>query len=893
MIIRTWVMPLLVVGGGTALGYYFSWWFVDGRLSSPLMWAWLLGAVLYAGVQVLGNWILYLVARQPEAAPNPPGDLTVDVFVTAYREPYAMIEDTLAAVCTMRGNHRTWLLDDGRDPALSVLAERYGSGYLTRSDHQDAKAGNLNAAIHRTSGDVVVIFDCDHTPEPDFLEKSLGYFEDPDIGFVQVMITFRNAEESWVAKAAMEASLEFYNPTYLGANVVGGATMMGSNALIRRAALEGIGGYQTGLAEDLATSIALHAAGWKSAYVAEPLAPGQAPPSFVAWFIQQLKWARGVFELLITVLPRVFRKLTWGQRLSYAVRMTKYWIGPAIGLHLFATIVILIYASGPFLQAFHDYLIHLTPLALCDVLIRFVALRTWQHPSTPKTSLVRAVSLVYATWPIYLVAWIMAILRWPMSFRSTPKSSGRLNPVWLLPQAATILLLTAGTIYTVFASGHRPSILLVFATLQGFLQLIILTQWLLSEIKLTEGIPGYLVAVKHLFPSVGISRKEVNGRLRTYITDLPFTVDPLPLDGVEKAITVIHCARQQRNQIFVYGEGEMTTLARLFARDLARGSSPGPHQVFHVCSGKFPSEIVQGKKAEQQQQEISVLELPSLIRQDDVLIAIALNEKMNDIFAGINHGRNARAKTILIAGTLKGFENCEVDVRVDIPGDTQERVEDGILVFQHIVSKALRDMRQGEELVRTGEAQIELPPPEYFSSAESVTRMPAPVATSEKAKRILESLSELDSTDQSEFRPDYYLRKGLEISLEVFNANSGSLVVFGGYGTPVRAAIAYGGTVRLYPADHLIDTLQSGLAGWVTANREPALVVDTCRDTRWLKRSWEERTGPRSAISTPILAKGRLLGVLTLVHLTPGHFEASDLTLLAVFGANLAQYLNI
>jgi cellulose synthase (UDP-forming) len=884
-------MPLLVAGGGIALGYYFSWWFIGDRLHSPLMWAWLIGAAMYAGVQVLGNWILYLVARRSEEAPKPPGDLAVDVFVTAYREPYAMIEHTLAAACAMRGNHRTWLLDDGRDPALSALAERYGSGYLTRSDHQGAKAGNLNAALRRTSGDVIVILDCDHTPEPDFLEKSLGYFQDPKIGFVQVMITFGNAAESWVAKAAMETSLEFYNPTYLGANVIGGATMMGSNALIRRAALEGIGGYQAGLAEDLATSIALHAAGWKSAYVAEPLAPGQAPPSFIAWFIQQMKWARGVFELLITVLPRVFRKLTWGQRLSYAVRMTKYWIGPAIGLHLFATIAVLIYASGPFLQAFHEYLIRLTPLVLCDVLIRFVALRTWQHPSTPKTSLVRAVALIYATWPIYLVAWIMAILRLPLSFRSTPKSSGKLNPFWLLPQATTILLLIVGTFFTVFVGGHRLSVLLFFATLQGCLQLIILAQWLITELRLTEGIPGYLVAVKNLFPSVGVVRREVNGRLRTYITDLPFTIDPLPLDGVEKAITTIHGAWQLGKQIFIYGEGEMATLAGLFARDLARDLPPGPRRVFRVRTTRFPSEAAQGKKVERQHQDISVLELPNLIRQGDVLVGIALDEKRAGIFAGVHHAQNVKAKTILITGGPKDQESTKVDVLVDIPGDTLERVEDGILVFQHIVSKALREMGQREELAQAGEGAPDLPAPELFTSSESREQIPAQVATSEKAKRILESLSELDRADQSEFRPDYYLRKGLEISLDVFNAASGSLVVFGGFGTPMRAAIAYEGTVRIYPADHLIDTLQSGLAGWVAANREPALVIDTHRDTRWLRRSWEERTGSRSAISTPILAKGLLLGVLTLVHPTPGHFGASDLTLLAAYGASIAQYL--
>ncbi len=477
-----WVRGLIGLGLA-CLFYYFSWWGVSDHFRSPVALLALLAALPYAGIQILGNWILYFVARSPYPASPPPSGLSVDVFVTAYHEPFTMIERTLAAACAMRGEHTTWLLDDGSDPKLADLADRLGANYLTRRGQQDAKAGNLNAALAGTQGEVVVIFDADHLPKPEFLEHCLGHFADPRIGFVQVMLTFANAAESWVARAAVETSLEYYNPTSLGAYGIGGATLMGSNALIRRQALESIGGYQPGLAEDLATSIALHAAGWKSAYVAEPLAPGLAPPDFVAWFVQQLKWARGVFELLITTYPRVFGKLTRGQRLSYAVRMTKYWIGPAVSLHLLGTIVVLTAGNFQTRAAFHDYLAHIAPLVLADALIRFVALRVWRHQSISSASLARAVLLVYSTWPIYLQAWLMAVLRIPLSFRPTPKTkSGRLNPLWLLPQFAAVLLLSLGLAYTVYAGGHRTSLLLLFAILQGGLQLILLSRWMAADI---------------------------------------------------------------------------------------------------------------------------------------------------------------------------------------------------------------------------------------------------------------------------------------------------------------------------------------------------------------------------------------------------------------------------
>jgi cellulose synthase (UDP-forming) len=477
-----WLLRLFILGGVLALLIYLSWLADVRRWYSPLPLLVLITAVVYASIQLLGNWYLYLRARCPISPTHPTPDLTVDVFVTTYDEPIEMVERNLKAACAVKGPHRTWLLDDSANPALEHLAAQLGAGYLARDNRRHAKAGNINAALAQTTGEIVVIFDTDHVPTEEFLERTLSHFCNPKMGFVQVMLTFNNGEESWVARAAMETSLEYYNPTSLGNEAVGGTTLMGSNALLRRAALESIGGYQPGLAEDLATSIHLHAAGWQSAYVAEPLAPGIAPPSFTAWFLQQMKWARGVFELLITTYPRLFQRLTWGQRLTYITRMTRYWIGPVIGLHLFATIFILIFGSRGMRDAFHEYLIFLVPVALFDAAIRTIALRTWRHEKTPTSSLLGAITLVYATWPIYLMAWLMAVLRLPLAFRPTPKSiSGMLSPIWLLPQVGAIILLTSGVIYTVIVGEHRPSLLLFFAIMQGVLQLILLIRWWHAE----------------------------------------------------------------------------------------------------------------------------------------------------------------------------------------------------------------------------------------------------------------------------------------------------------------------------------------------------------------------------------------------------------------------------
>jgi cellulose synthase (UDP-forming) len=469
--------------GVLALGFYYSWWFQEGRLTSPWLVLGFVVAILYGGIQILGTWIIYLATHHRSAKLFAPvKELTIDVFIVVCGEEASLVEKTLTATCAMRGEHRTWLLDDGRDPNLMQMAQRLGVGYLTRENRTGNKPGNVNAALARTDGDIIVIFDIDHTPKPDFLERTVGYFADPAVGFVQVMLSFSNSNESWVAEGATEASLDFYNPTSLGMEGIGSATKMGSNALIRRTALDSLGGYQYGLADDLATSIALHAAGWQSVYVAEPLAPGLIPADLVSCFTQQLKWARGVFEIQLTTFLRLFSRLTAGQRLAYAIRTTYYWAGPAICAHLLITIAVLFGDNQAVQSDFQQYLLHVSPFGLISVFIRQLALRRWRHQSVSTSLLGKAVFLVYGTWPIYTLAWIMAVLRVPLRFRLTPKEkTGALKPIWLLPQMLVLALLISGLVLTVLVNTKPISILLLgWTATHIILHMIIVWQWLQS-----------------------------------------------------------------------------------------------------------------------------------------------------------------------------------------------------------------------------------------------------------------------------------------------------------------------------------------------------------------------------------------------------------------------------
>ncbi|HSQ38654.1 MAG TPA: GAF domain-containing protein, partial [Anaerolineales bacterium] len=109
-----------------------------------------------------------------------------------------------------------------------------------------------------------------------------------------------------------------------------------------------------------------------------------------------------------------------------------------------------------------------------------------------------------------------------------------------------------------------------------------------------------------------------------------------------------------------------------------------------------------------------------------------------------------------------------------------------------------------------------------------------------------------------------------------------SIVVLDDNGKPIDATIVYGQQFHEHTTQQLRDTVERGLAGWVVNNRQPALIPDTSRDERWLMRPDDsiEKTGAKSAISVPLLARESLVGVLTLVHSIPNAFNDEHLELM-------------
>jgi cellulose synthase (UDP-forming) len=278
---------------------------------------------------------------------------TVDVFIPTYNESVSLLRKSVLAARDIRLDHATWVLDDGRRSEVQAMCEELGVGYLTRDSNEHAKAGNINAALPRTSGDYIVVLDADFIPLPHLLERTLGHFSDAGLAFVQLPQAFYNVDSIQhvggdIRTGWHEQSL-FYDVIQPGKNRWNAAFWCGSPAVLRRAALESVGGAATKtITEDILTSMRMHAAGWRSLYHNEVLAVGVAPGDLDGFRTQRLRWAQGSMQILRSrENPLLKRGLSLPQRINYFASMTTYFQAVQLAVLVAMPALVLITAQSP------------------------------------------------------------------------------------------------------------------------------------------------------------------------------------------------------------------------------------------------------------------------------------------------------------------------------------------------------------------------------------------------------------------------------------------------------------------------------------------------------------------------------------------------------------------
>lgn len=313
----------------------------------------MVGVVLMVGIEVIrmaqgaALWLFSTRAKDPVPL-RPETGLRVALLTTIVpnKEPLEMILETLKAMKDVRydGQVDVWLLDEGGDPTVAAACAAIGVNHFSRKGiaaynttggefKAKTKAGNHNAwrDSHEADYDVVAQMDPDHVPTPDFLERSLGYFRDSDVGFVVAPQVYGNLEENWIAKGSAIQAYVFHGIIQRGGNGMEAPLLIGTNHLYRPSAFKTIGGYQDSIIEDHLTSMAMYATvnprtgnRFKGVYTPDILAVGEGPTSYTDYFSQQKRWAYGIWEIMVKHSPKIFGDMKPAQRLSFSLLQMFY-----------------------------------------------------------------------------------------------------------------------------------------------------------------------------------------------------------------------------------------------------------------------------------------------------------------------------------------------------------------------------------------------------------------------------------------------------------------------------------------------------------------------------------------------------------------------------------------
>ncbi len=332
---------------------------------------------------------------------------------------------------------------------------------MTRERHENAKAGNINHALPRMSAPFILTLDADHVPSPGILEHLLPYMEDPKVAIVQSPQGFRNRDSLQHYDSRVHEQSLFFEVLLPGKAGEGGAFWCGSGALLRRRALDEVGGVATtSITEDLETSLAMQRAGWHIRYHNKVLVEGLAPPNLPAYLLQRFRWARGTLQLLLGRTSPIFgRGYSWSQRVSYVSNLM-YYLVPVQQL-IFVSVLTLALVAG----LLPVFISSAWLIAVWAVQMALALLAVWTISGGRQLPFGGSRN-AWITGSIYLRALIGAVFRLKATFAVTPKEGvdaggvETLKLLWL-PVAAGIVLTIATAARVIdfsFSLGLLPAL---------------------------------------------------------------------------------------------------------------------------------------------------------------------------------------------------------------------------------------------------------------------------------------------------------------------------------------------------------------------------------------------------------------------------------------------------
>ena len=315
---------------------------------------------------------------------------SVDVLICTYNEPLDLLQKTIIASKKLeypQNKLKIYICDDGHRDELKHLCKNYNVNYITRDNNEGAKAGNINNALSIITGDLFAVLDADMIPKKNFLTKTVGYFTNENMAFVQTPQVYYNQDMyQYNLNKKIPNEQDFFMRDIEVARAASNAVLhVGTNAVFRKKYVLEIGGYPTcSITEDMAVGMLLQAKGYDSEFINEELVLGLSATTFTELVKQRDRWCRGNLQVMKKFNVLFNKGLTFGQKIAYLDGVI-YWLSSIQKIiYILSPLIFLLSCKLIIDSSLKDLLIVFIPFLLGQVLVfNILSPRTrslrWSH----------------------------------------------------------------------------------------------------------------------------------------------------------------------------------------------------------------------------------------------------------------------------------------------------------------------------------------------------------------------------------------------------------------------------------------------------------------------------------------------------------------------------------
>ena len=504
--------------------YFWQWWASPSHAGSLSLFI-VLSVAWFYGTTLLPTFYLFYLGCMRRPVPMSArraeelgvvNRVAVITLTVPGSESVEIVRRQVAAMKAIRYPHDCWILvDKEHSPEIKRLARQLGVFYFSRHDadawgkarvaHWNAatppfqaktKAGNVNSWLEAYSHRYTHFtqFDIDHHPRPSYLDSVLGYFEDPNVAWVQAPSVYSN-HEYWTARGSSEQEVVLQGPLQMGFFGFSRTPfIIGSHCTYDTQAICNIGGFQPTRAEDHLDTVCLAAEGYEGVYFPEIIATGDGPENFEIYLGQQFAWAFSMIQVLFKYTPRLLHRYTLRQALQFLFAQTWYTLWSASMLIVFMSPLMSLVLNRPISSvSIWTFFAHSIPAGLLGTAVWWWS-RSWHQPRVKLSW--RGIVLHMARWVIVLSALAQVILGVKKPYMITAKGVGssEQRPMRLasLVPYISLILLSLGACWLYMAIYHSGNC-------QGYMFFAIQESalfWLLLIVILVQDIRALHISVR-------------------------------------------------------------------------------------------------------------------------------------------------------------------------------------------------------------------------------------------------------------------------------------------------------------------------------------------------------------------------------------------------------------